>query len=117
MSQGFTNRNTTQLPSSGGGGSGTTVNSGEATISFGSTPTNEGTVTVTGQGSILTTSKVKAWVMGATTADNDENAHLFGGLVINVVSNIPTAATGFTLYATTLAGYVTGDFKVKWEWI
>ena len=103
--------------SAGGGGGGTTINSGEATISFGSTPTNEATVTITGQGSILTTSKVKAWIMGATTSDNDESSHLFAGLSINVVSSIPTAATGFTLYASTIAGYVTGDFKVKWEWI
>lgn len=55
--------------------------------------------------------------MGATTASNNEGEHLFAGFSINVVSNIPTASTGFTLYATTLAGYVTGDFKVKWEWI
>lgn len=101
----------------GGGGGGTTVNSGEATLSFGSTPTNESSVTVTGQGSILATSKVKAWVMGATTASNNEGEHLFAGLSINVVSNIPTVSTGFTLYASTIAGYVTGDFKVKWEWI
>jgi hypothetical protein len=103
--------------SASGGGGGTTVNSGEATLSFGSTPTNEASATITGQGSILTTSKVKAWVMGASTADNNEGEHLFAGLSMNVVSSIPTAATGFTLYASTIAGYVTGDFKVKWEWI
>ncbi len=99
------------------GGSGTTVNTGEATLSFGSTPTNEATVTITGQTSILTTSKVQCWIMGATTSDNNESSHLFGGISINLVSSIPVASTGFTIYASTIVGYVTGDFKVKWSWI
>lgn len=90
---------------------------GTATLAFGATPAGEASVAVTGQGSILTTSQVEAWIEGATTADNDENMHLMAGALMRVTCGIPVAATGFTIYADVLAGEVTGDFTVSWAWV
>lgn len=89
---------------------------GTAIVSFGSTPSTEASVSVTGQSAILATSLAEAWVMGATTTDNDENAHLFGGVSFRVTCGIPSVGTGFTIYVTCIAGLATGDFKIQWVW-
>ena len=89
---------------------------GTATISFGTTPVDSGSIAVTGQGAILATSLAEAWIMGATTADNNEQDHIQGGVLLQCVCNIPTAGVGFTIFADTLAGLVVGDFKIQWVW-
>lgn len=89
---------------------------GEAIISFGATPSTEASVAVTGQAAILATSLVEAWIMGASTSDNNEGEHLFAGVSLKLTVGIPTASTGFTIYATSTAGMATGDFKIKWVW-
>jgi len=90
--------------------------SGETTIDFGATPTQEANIAITGQGSILAASLAEAWIMGAITTDNNENAHLFGGVSMKCTCGIPTAGTGFTIYATCIAGAASGQFKLKWVW-
>lgn len=89
--------------------------SGTQTLSLGSTPVDEASVAVTGQAAILSTSQCEAWIMGATTADNDENAHLFAGVVARVVCGVPTAGVGFTIYWTAQM-LADGDFKIQWVW-
>lgn len=90
---------------------------GTATISFGSTPVLEGTVTVTGQTGILTSSLCEAWVMGNdSTSDNTTIDHQFAGIALRTVCADVVANTGFTIYATSIAGFITGDLKIKWVW-
>lgn len=98
----------------GGGGS---ANVGEVTILMGETPSTESNINITGQTSILSTSKCMAWVQGATHADNDETSHLFAGISFRCVCGLPTAGVGFTIYVTSTIGLVDGNFKIKWQWI
>jgi len=90
---------------------------GTATLDFGSTPSVEASVAVTGQAAILATSVAEAWVMGAITAGNDENAHLFAGVGMRLTCGIPVAGTGFTIYGTIFSGLADGTFTVQWAWL
>jgi len=98
------------------GGSGS-ANVGEAEVLMGESPSAEATVAITGQTSILSTSKCMAWIQGATTASNNETDHLFGGVSFKITCGIPTAGTGFTIYVTSTAGLCDGYFKIQWQWI
>lgn len=89
---------------------------GTATVSFGSTPASEASVTVTGQSGITTGSFAEAFMMGDSTSDNDVTDHKFAGVSFRIVCSDLVAGTGFTIYATTTAGLATGDFQIKWVW-
>jgi len=89
---------------------------GTATVAFGATPTVEGSIAVTGQGAILTTSLAEAWVMGDSTATNNEQDHIQAGTLLRCTCNIPTAGVGFTIFCDAIGGLITGDLKVKWVW-
>lgn len=89
---------------------------GTATIPFGSTPAAEGSVAVTGQTGITGTSSVEAWMMVDSTTDNDTVDHQWAGIALKLVCGNIVAGTGFTIYATSVAGLITGDLKVKWVW-
>jgi hypothetical protein len=101
----------------GGGGSGTTVETGIATIDFGSSPSVEASVTVSGQTGILTTSNVTLSIVARSTATNDTTAHSFASAALRLVSSTPSAGNGFTITAYCLIGYATGEFKIDWAWI
>ena len=97
-----------------GGGGGAT--GGAATVSFGAAPGSSTAETViTGQASILSGSRIHAWVQG-TTADYNEYEHslILPQLLSFGVSDV-VAGTGFTIQATTKER-LTGDVAVKWEW-
>ncbi len=87
---------------------------GTATIAFGATPTAEGSIDVTGQTAILSTSFVEAFIMAESTATNDTTDHQFAGVSVKLVCGNISVGTGFTIYATCIAGLITGDLKVKW---
>ncbi len=91
---------------------------GTATISFGTSlpdvPASEASVTVTGQTSILSTSFIEAWIMAESTASNTTTDHLFAGVSVKLVCGDIVVGTGFTIYATCIAGLLHGDLKVKW---
>jgi len=103
-----------QLTPPAGGGSGDTQ--GTVDIVLGSTPVTEATVAVTGQAAILATSSARAWIQGYASADNDENAHLAAGVLVNLTCGLPVAATGFTIYFSVIAGLATGTFRLRWAW-
>ena len=90
---------------------------GTATLSFGSTPTAEGSVTVSGQTGILTTSFAEAFIMGNdSTSDNTTTDHQFAGIALRLVCADLVANTGFTIYVTSIAGLISGDLKIRWVW-
>jgi len=91
---------------------------GTATIDFGSTPTAEASVAVTGQAAILSSSLCEAWIMAdVSTADNDSAAHeALAFMASPPVCLSRVAGTGFTIALRLMAGYATGQFKVQWAW-
>lgn len=71
---------------------------GTTTVNFGTFPgATDTSVAVTGQGSILATSLVEAWVFPVATADHSVDEHWVDGPQV-VAGNI-VAGTGFTIYA------------------
>lgn len=92
---------------------------GTAIIDFGALGgdgSNEAQVVVTGQSSILATSKAEAFMMGDdTTAEHTAEDHRYASALIGLTCGTPTAATGFTIYARS-TGKLTGEFQVRWVW-
>jgi hypothetical protein len=91
---------------------------GTATINFGAYPgSNEASVAVTGQTSILATSKVEAFVMGDdTSTDHTAADHRYFALFAALSCGTPTASTGFTIHARS-AEKLTGQWTVRWVWV
>lgn len=90
---------------------------GTATIDFGAFPgSNEASVNVTGQTSILSTSKVEAYVMGDdSTADHTASDHRYFPLFASLTCGTPTAGTGFTIHARSTEK-LQGTFALRWVW-
>lgn len=90
---------------------------GTATIDFGAFPgANEASVVVSGQTSILATSKVEAYIMGDDTAGtHTASDHRYVGLWLALTCGTPTAATGFTVYGRS-AEKLQGQFAIRWVW-
>ena len=90
---------------------------GTATIDFGSgAGTNEASVAVTGQASILATSKAEAYIMADdTTATHTASDHRYVGLFMSLTCGTPVAATGFTIYARS-SDRLTGTFSLHYVW-
>jgi hypothetical protein len=91
---------------------------GAATIDFGSHPgANETSVAVTGQSSILGTSKAEAFFMADdTSADHTASDHKYAGVFITLSCGTPSAATGFTIYARS-PDKMTGQWAIRWVWV
>ena len=90
---------------------------GIVTVDFGAFPgSNEASVEVTGQTSILGTSKAEAYVMGDdATSDHTANDHRYLPLWAVFTCGTPTAATGFTIHARS-AEKVQGTYKLRFVW-
>lgn len=90
---------------------------GTATIDFGAFPgSNEASVAVTGQGSILATSKAEAYVMADdTTVDHTASDHRYFAALMGLACGTPTLATGFTIYARSTEK-LQGTFALRWVW-
>jgi hypothetical protein len=89
---------------------------GTAVLNFGSTPTDEASVAVTGQASILAGSHVEAFFMAESTADNGTDEHAEAAALCPLACGSVVAGTGFTVYAHPLAGLGVGTFNVRWVW-
>jgi hypothetical protein len=90
---------------------------GTATIDFGAFPgSNEASIAVTGQGSILASSKAEAYVMADdTTTDHSANDHRYFTALVGLTCGTPTLATGFTIYARSTEK-LQGTFSLRWVW-
>ena len=91
---------------------------GTATLNFGAHPgSNEASVAVTGQTSILSTSKADAFVMADdTSSDHTASDHRYLEVFATLTCGTPTASTGFTIYARS-AEKLTGQWTVRWVWV
>lgn len=90
---------------------------GTAVIDFGAFPgSNEASVTVTGQGSILGTSKVEAYVMADdTSGTHTASDHRYFAALVGLTCGTPTAATGFTIHGRSTEK-LQGQFALRWVW-
>lgn len=91
---------------------------GTATLDFGPYPgSNEASVTVTGQSSILATSKADAFVMADdTSSDHTASDHRYLEVFASLTCGTPVASTGFTIYARSLEK-LTGQWTIRWVWV
>ena len=89
---------------------------GTQTIDFGGSFVSEASVPVTGQGTILGTSACEAWVMEATTVDNDALAHKTLATLGQCYCESVVAGTGFTIRVLIPEAQATGTFKLQWVW-
>lgn len=96
-----------------GGGGGTTIYAGTATVDFGSGGGNVATVAVTGQAWVTATSHIDAFLMGTdTTANHNADEHSIVNMTARITSI--TAGTGFTIQAFS-EWTLTGTFKLHWR--
>lgn len=96
---------------------GSTIESGTATIDFGAFPgSNEASVAVAGQASILATSKVDVFIMADDTSGaHTASDHRYAALLLAFSATTPTVGVGFTIHARCL-DKMQGTFAVRWRW-
>lgn len=92
--------------------------SGTATLDFGPHPgSNEASVAVTNQSTILTTSTVAVTAhSNDTSVDHTANDHSYFLTLAQLTTNTPTAGTGFLITARSLQK-LSGTWTVRWSWI
>jgi hypothetical protein len=88
---------------------------GTAILDFGA-GSNEASVVVTGQTSILITSKTDAFIMADdTTGSHTAQDHRYFAALTGLTCGTPTASTGFTIYGTSTQK-LSGTYQVRWVW-
>ena len=90
---------------------------GSATLNFGAFPgPNEASVAVTGQGSILATSKAESFIMADdTTTDHTAADHRYLAALVTLTCGTPSVGNGFTIYGRCL-DKMQGQVAVRWVW-
>lgn len=92
------------------------ANKGTAIIDFGAFPgSNEASVAITGESAILAGSLVDAWFRAEASADHNVQDHTWAPTFISIICSVPTAGTGFTIYARALER-ITGKLNIDWAW-
>jgi hypothetical protein len=84
---------------------------GTATLDFGSSPTSEGSVAVTGQSGIVAGSHAEAFLMREDATEQYD----MGPVLLRFACGSVIAGTGFTIYAHSLFP-ATGPISVRWVW-
>lgn len=102
--------NWAHLNAPGGAGTGA---AGKTVIDFG-TGDSIATKVITGQASILAGSIVQAWLLPMATIDHSIDEHLIEEM--DVFAGDIVAGTGFTIWARTRTGPLTGVWTVGWRW-
>ena len=91
-------------------------NTGTIEIDFGAAPgLCQQSVAVTGQTSISATSFAEAWLMSEASTNHTSSDQSWAAPFVAFTCGIPTAGTGFTIYATSTER-LTGKFKLRWGW-
>jgi hypothetical protein len=84
---------------------------GTATLSFGSTPTDEASVEIDSGDADVTAAE--AWWLARSTSDNGTDEHEEGSALCLLVCTVPAAGI-FTAKAHCLAMLGIGDFTIDW---
>ena len=90
---------------------------GTALLDFGVFPgTNEASVAVTGQASILSTSKAEAYMMGDdTSADYNAADVRYLAALVGLTCGTPTVGVGFTVYGRSTE-QLQGKIPLRYVW-
>ena len=91
---------------------------GTAELDFGtlgSEGSNEASVAVTGQTSILSTNACEAWIMREASTNHTANDQAYMDIFTSITCGVPTDGVGFTIYGTSTEK-LTGKLKVRWVW-
>ena len=83
-------------------------------LDFGTTPSDTASLVITGQTDILAGSTVIAVQVYTDTDTNSADEQLVQPLALSCGSIV--AGTGFTIFAYSITGPVTGKFGVTWTW-
>lgn len=89
---------------------------GTAIIDFSTTPSDEATVTVTGQAGIIAGSHVEAFVMRESHTDNDVDEHEMLATLGRMVCGNIVAGTGFDIKCELIGLLAINKFNVRWVW-
>lgn len=88
---------------------------GNTTVDFGAFPgAAQARTTISGQGSILTTHAVEAWVRCEASADHSAEEH--GIEDFEVQAQSIAAASGFTVVVRPRVGRCYGIYNISWVW-
>lgn len=89
---------------------------GHTTVDFGAAPGSgmSGTVTITGQSGISSSSEVEAWIRCEDSADHSADEHFIENIRVRA-GNI-VAGTGFDIIAECTFGLTYGVWNVSWVW-
>lgn len=91
------------------------ITSGNTQVDFGAFPGKaEARVTVSGQGTILTTAKADAWVRSELTSAHSAEEHSIEDF--DVYAETIVAANGFTIVVRPRVGRSYGLYNVNWSW-
>jgi len=86
-------------------------------LDFSSTPTNEGSVTITGLTNfVLATSTPQAWISERSTTNNTITDHRFASIALRLICTDFVDGVGFTIRAYCIIGSVTGKFKIDYSY-
>jgi hypothetical protein len=89
---------------------------GTGIIDFGSTPSEEATLTITGQAGLVSTTHIEAWFQhGDSTADNGVTEHEEAAAICPLACKW-TVDGSFQVIAMPIAGLGIGTFKFHWAW-
>jgi len=91
------------------------LNNGTATLDFGAAPADTASVTVVGQAWVGAASRIRAWFMRDSTADNGVDEHEEASANCPLVVGSLVVGDAFTIYANTIEALGIGQFTVHWE--
>ena len=87
---------------------------GPAEVDFTLTPSTDAQVDITMQSGIFSGSVIKAWLVAVPTVDHDIADHLSADITVMPGSIVDD--TGFTVYAHSNSGPLTGKYSIQWQW-
>ena len=95
--------------------SGSTVQSGIGTIDFGDSGSEMASVVITGQATILTTSKIFVCIRAEATSNNSYECAIIED--IRLIPGYIIMGTSFTVFGICKTGIAQGKYNFSWMWI
>ena len=88
---------------------------GSATLDFGGSLTQEGTIDIAGQAGLTTANHVEAFVMSETSVDHTTQDHEMLANFTKFVCSVPVAGT-LRILALVNGALTSGRYTVRWVW-
>lgn len=93
------------------------INRGTAVLDFGTAAQKktETSAVIGGQTYLPANALPRAYLIGTSTADNDEDSHIIASSLVSLVCGNIVAAASFTIFGFS-DGDLTGQFRANWAW-